>query len=364
MVLSENSIEANNNIVNNKKVSYNITVSTNETLIPEKLETSTSRITEQATQEQHVPKSIELDRNESALQPVKDHKEFRPSPQVNEVVYERNMEDEYKRKPDVPWERPDYQQPWTTPIGFKFPQNNVQTSKDVPYAFDNGRTFQGFSGKNDYGGTSQKLQINLGEKIPVSSSGSGSGIGGSWDIIGTLHPEANYVPKKPINYGYDLGAYVEKPPTLEEHHVNHEYPMKKYDNPWKKIIKVIAAFIPIGLLISALTPTIITVSPMNNTAMRSRDDDPHSDTIKKLVSSLGYFEHLSDRNCENRILCELLLGASSSQNAERHIENFLANFADREKYTNQRIEELKAIFTAVKRNQCEVITCKGIKENT
>ncbi|KAJ3659289.1 hypothetical protein Zmor_010985 [Zophobas morio] len=52
---------------------------------------------------------------------------------------------------------------------------------------------------------------------------------------------------------FDFGA-IEKPPT---------YGMQ--GNPWKKIIKFLTAFIPIGLLISALTPTVITVQSVNGT---------------------------------------------------------------------------------------------------
>lgn len=43
-------------------------------------------------------------------------------------------------------------------------------------------------------------------------------------------------------------------------------PEKPYSvNPWKKIIKFLTTFLPIGLLISALTPTVITVQAVNDT---------------------------------------------------------------------------------------------------
>lgn len=35
---------------------------------------------------------------------------------------------------------------------------------------------------------------------------------------------------------------------------------------WKKILKLLATFIPIGLLISALTPTVLTVTNVNDTS--------------------------------------------------------------------------------------------------
>lgn len=45
----------------------------------------------------------------------------------------------------------------------------------------------------------------------------------------------------------------------------------------------------------------------------------------KLVSSLNYFNSIG---CEDRILCELLLSASATQNAEQHIENLLNTFTE------------------------------------
>lgn len=53
---------------------------------------------------------------------------------------------------------------------------------------------------------------------------------------------------------------MEKPP--------YDVPQKTYGggyNPWKKILKLFATFIPIGLLISALTPTVINISNVNDT---------------------------------------------------------------------------------------------------
>ncbi|XP_044749390.1 uncharacterized protein LOC123310080 [Coccinella septempunctata] len=334
--------------------------------------------TEPPPQNVHIVKAdVEIDKNNTLYKKAKGNDEFRPSPEVKEVAYERNIfpvkpaypeakhsnfnnEDEQFSRPLSQWGRPD-ETPWN--VNFRFPEAKIPTSKDRPYKFEEnrGRTY-GFSGKNDYETASQKPLINLGAKIPISSSGSGTGLGSSWDLgAGYPYNINKYLPKKPE---YDYGVYIEKPPTGVGHHGGHDYPAKKYDSPWKKIIKILAAFIPIGLLISALTPTIITISPVNNTMLRSRDEDPHSSTIKKLMSTLGYFDQLNDKDCENRLLCELLLSASSSQNAEQHIENFLNNFSDRRKYTAEREEELKTIFHAVKRRRCDDIICKGIRENT
>lgn len=218
-----------------------------------------------------VLKALEIGKNTTHYKTSKSNDEFRPSPEVKDLTFERNLfpvkpaypeakhtslTGEEFRKPVSQWEKPE-ETPWN--VNFRFPETRIPTSKDRPYKFEEnrGRTY-GFSGKNDYDSGSHKPLINLGAKIPISSSG--TGLGSSWDIGGYPYSNNKYLPKKP--YEYEYGGYIEKPSTGIEH---HEYPAKKYDNPWKKIIKIIAAFIPIGLLISALTPTIITVSPMNNT---------------------------------------------------------------------------------------------------
>ncbi|KAL3266887.1 hypothetical protein HHI36_011037 [Cryptolaemus montrouzieri] len=358
LVFSESAIEINTKLSNDENSNINETTTQNNNTTLANAEVFALPNTQPSAQSQHIAKSVETVKNDSITKNTKTKDEFRPSPEFKEPTYERNLypvkkaypeakfsnirNNEYGKRPSAPWERPS-ENSWTSSATFKFPQNHIQTTKDKPYKFfDNyGRDFHSFSGKNDY-----EAGLTKHSNIPVSSSGSGSGVGGSWEVSGTLYPDSKYLPKKP-NYGYDFG-YVEKPSTDLGHHGGYEGSVKKYQNPWKKIIKIIAAFIPIGLLISALTPTIITVSPMNTTMMRSRNDDPHTETIRKLISSLGYFDNLKDKDCENRILCELLQSASSSHNAEKHIENFMSNFSDGATYSPERIEELKMIFEAVK----------------
>ncbi|XP_045478916.1 uncharacterized protein LOC123683949 [Harmonia axyridis] len=376
--LGENAEEINSKLTSDPPFGFNVSESQvqNSSIISVNTDVFVSTSVP-STQNVHVIKAVEIGTNNTLYKKAKGNDEFRPSPEVKELTFERNIVpvkpayaeakhtslnvDEQFGKSNSPWETT-----WN-PANFRFPETKVPTAKDRPYKFEEnrGRTF-GFSGKNDYDSASDKPLINLGAKIPISASGGGgTGIGGAaWDIGGYSYPSSNrYLPKKP-SYGYEYGGYIEKPPTGIEHHGGHEYPVKKYDNPWKKIIKIIAAFIPIGLLISALTPTIITVSPVNATMTRSRDEDTHSSTIKKLVSSLGYFNQLDDKDCENRLLCELILSASSSQNAELHIENFLNNFSNRGKYTTEREEELKMIFDSVKKQRCNEIICKGIRDYT
>lgn len=69
-------------------------------------------------------------------------------------------------------------------------------------------------------------------------------------------------PEQPFYNNYEHHEHEHEPPREYHHDVGH------YGggiSPFKKILKVLATIIPIGLFISALTPTIITVSTVNDT---------------------------------------------------------------------------------------------------
>lgn len=91
---------------------------------------------------------------------------------------------------------------------------------------------------NNYGnlhsGISEKFGANIFDKPSVWNKGEYSGIGG--------------LPLQKPNFEHTIS------PSTELH-----------QSPWKKIIKFLTAIIPIGLLLSALSPTIINVSPTNAT---------------------------------------------------------------------------------------------------
>nr|CAI5827170.1 unnamed protein product [Callosobruchus analis] len=100
-------------------------------------------------------------------------------------------------------------------------------------------------------------------------------------------------------------------------------------SPWKKIIKFLAAIIPIGLFLSALTPTVIHVQSVNDTTLtqsRYRTEDTKDDLAQRLANSLSYFNKLNEDGCEDKVLCELLVSASLTKNSEENIKNLLDNF--------------------------------------
>lgn len=56
------------------------------------------------------------------------------------------------------------------------------------------------------------------------------------------------------------------------------------------------------------------------------DEDKMQEFSKRLTSSFKYFDKLKDDGCEDKVLCELLVSASLSKNAEEHIQTLLDNF--------------------------------------
>ncbi|EFA01737.2 hypothetical protein TcasGA2_TC007333 [Tribolium castaneum] len=277
------------------------------------------RITQPSAQTQHIERAI------NSPNSTKPQSEFRPSPHL-ETYYEFNK---FPVPPALPEAKhfshlnfgeslPHWptESPWSSKI--KFPTTSpVPTTKERPYEFYNAEKSTGKS-YNVPTKTDQLVHKNHFDfSAPVPPSG-----------------------------GSKLGAIA-----TPEHDA--------LGSPWKKIIKFLTAFIPIGLLISALTPTVITVQSMNGTQLRSRaekSDQP----ANKLLSSLNYFNSVG---CEDRILCELVLSASTTQNAEQHIENLLNTFTEDGKAV-EKAEEMRRIFEAVKRQDCRPIICKNMKDKT
>lgn len=56
---------------------------------------------------------------------------------------------------------------------------------------------------------------------------------------------------------------------------------------------------------------------------RNKEEDL---TKTKLITSLNKLHDLEADTCDERILCELLLSAGASKDAERHVENLLQAF--------------------------------------
>ncbi|XP_072949760.1 uncharacterized protein [Epargyreus clarus] len=76
-----------------------------------------------------------------------------------------------------------------------------------------------------------------------------------------------------------------------------ENPVKKRSNPWKNLLNLVTAFLPVGLIISALTPSVIT--------LQSTSNDPHVNRFsRRLGGGYAAVPPISER-CKRRLLCEI-----------------------------------------------------------
>ncbi|KAH0999040.1 hypothetical protein HUJ04_001410 [Dendroctonus ponderosae] len=175
--------------------------------------------------------------------------------------------------------------------------------------------------------------------------------------FGSYYPHQT---QKTFESGYNL---MEKPSYgLHEHSQEGGYGMS---SSWKKILKLLAIFIPIGLLISALTPTVLTVTNVNDTSnvqsSRYRTNDATKRELhSQILSSLDYFDKLNENGCEYRVFCELLLTARQMPNSEQHVQNLFDNLATQDKDYKNRAEDLKKVFDAVRHEDCNLISCDFI----
>ncbi|KAF7287205.1 hypothetical protein GWI33_002026 [Rhynchophorus ferrugineus] len=177
----------------------------------------------------------------------------------------------------------------------------------------------------------------------------------------TIQPPSH---QKTFDTFYNL---MERPPTEHTHGQHPEKQGLSY-NPWKKVLKLLATFVPIGLLISALTPTVITVTNVNdtNTPMQNRyrsNEDSKRELKDRIVSSLEYFDQLNAGGCEYRVFCELLVTASHMDQADHHVNNLLDAFSKENIDIKSQAKELKKVFEAVAREDCSGITCDFIKKS-
>lgn len=152
----------------------------------------------------------------------------------------------------------------------------------------------------------------------------------------------------PPFYGFDSLEDIK--PYKEHAHINTEikyekpsYPKKQpYHKPdlsildkgiapfgaltWKKIIKFLTTFIPLGLLISALTPSVINVTPVNQTHFRGRSQDGVYGGAKQVASSLGLLDKLRNSDCEEKALCEIMLDFGGSVRSREYLKDLLETF--------------------------------------
>lgn len=199
-------------------------------------------------------------------------KEFRPSPQL-ETIYE------YNKDPVVPvmgeaktvsqanartffWPLNDNKQPsppataeppWTQRV--IFPQTTAETTRDQPYPFVTSNTAYP---SQHFDNRPSRIPPTVSYGTPSSDNPRGYANPTKWDQFGNSGIGSNYNKGPAIMHKTHYESYG---PPIE----STSSSIATSVSPIKKIIGLLAAFIPLGLLISALTPSVIQVVPMNTT---------------------------------------------------------------------------------------------------
>lgn len=197
---------------------------------------------------------------------VNDKLDFRPSPQL-ETIYEYNKFPVVPAMPEAkhitglntgefsltnpdrnPWRKTDFQrtteQPWVNRVSF--PQPTVATVRDRPYPFLTSNSPHPVLTSKTYGVPQDSSIGPYSKPNRPEFTGYGTSFGGSGN-------------------GWNKFEKTGLEKTQLEYAAPEKHPSAYSISPLKKIISILAAFIPIGLLISALTPTVIQVTPVNMT---------------------------------------------------------------------------------------------------
>ncbi|KAL7300007.1 hypothetical protein TKK_0007319 [Trichogramma kaykai] len=150
-----------------------------------------------------------------------------------------------------------------------------------------------------------------------------------------------------------------------EHHIpyiagNPIYiePQQKSLSPWKKILHIIGAFLPLGLLFALLTPKMPPPSQNNDANIilsKFRGNDPsieHKNNNYVLDAVTG---------CEEHSICRLIATVDSSRAA--FLRQLLEQVTEKTTESAVRKKELDRIFEAAKLGNCDILTC-NFNDNT
>ncbi|XP_018322325.1 uncharacterized protein LOC108735034 [Agrilus planipennis] len=159
------------------------------------------------------------------------------------------------------------------------------------------------------------------------------------------------VPSRGLHYPkeelYEVANYdaYDRPPAISKTYYDHPHypPQREYPNYkylfLKKAVKFLAAVIPIGLLISALSPAVVNVTPINNNSNNntSMTETMTMDTRRRTqklledinnVSSPYDLDKIVQKECEERIICELIVGAQMSEYGIQNVERLFTAFIE------------------------------------
>ncbi|PSN44521.1 hypothetical protein C0J52_14690 [Blattella germanica] len=133
---------------------------------------------------------------------------------------------------------------------------------------------------------------------------------------------------------------------------------------WKKVLNMLAAFIPLGLFLAALPPNVLTINtttPDLPSRQRSVDQEDSSELdimsfpILDLLDKYG-IESLDDPECENRIFCEMSrLGREPTGNI---IQKAFWHLAQDTPDKTADAMGMRELFKAVRTDACSIYRCK------
>ncbi|KAJ8687021.1 hypothetical protein QAD02_022815 [Eretmocerus hayati] len=173
------------------------------------------------------------------------------------------------------------------------------------------------------------------------------------------HQETPYILPEHVDYNH----YEQQYPLLYEHHARSV-------SPWKKILHLVGAFLPLGLLFALLSPKVVNTSQTepNIVLSKLRGNDlsaehknhQRPDGSSSISSSISSDEELtgiynSEDTCEETSICRLIATADSS--GAKLLQQLLRHVVDRTTESVVRKKELDKIFDAAKMGNCDVLTC-------
>ncbi|CAK9811493.1 hypothetical protein ANTQUA_LOCUS6836 [Anthophora quadrimaculata] len=157
---------------------------------------------------------------------------------------------------------------------------------------------------------------------------------------------------KTKKYPYFIHQPIVGNHQIEFHDSGHSnFPVRQRISPWKKILHLIGAFLPLGLLIAALTPNIVKV---DNTTQ------PNIVLSKWRVADLPV-EHKQARftdtmnACEERSICDMILAGGDA--GATALQNILWNLVTRTTSAMAKESGLQEVFEAVKKKDCRNVSC-------
>lgn len=149
-------------------------------------------------------------------------------------------------------------QPWVSRV--KFPSS---AANEDPYKFvSNDNKLNSYLPPVSFPTTTESFSFNKPVETPNRNIGKPSPA--FWQKLMGNGVNKNAVAIQKTFLDYNI---MEKPPQYGTPDKEYEAGISPHGspNPWKKIIKLLTAIIPIGLFISALTPTVISVTSVNDT---------------------------------------------------------------------------------------------------